>query len=82
MSNYFGEPGVNRVQVCLQLSGSPRTTRPAGVAGNYGCSGRYFVLGPFGSNESEVLLLLALQADFALVTQQEKMRKEKTKVGG
>ena len=64
-SNDFGEPGVNRAQVFLQLGGSPRMTRPAGVAGNNGCSSRYFFLSPFGSNECEVLL--ALQADFALV---------------
>jgi hypothetical protein len=54
----FPEPGVGRVQVSLQLCGSPRKTLPAGVPGNFGNSFRYFGFGPFGSNEGEVLFVL------------------------
>ncbi len=62
---------VGRVQVSLQICGSPRKTLPAGVAGNFGSSFRYFGFGPFGSNEGEVLFVL--QADLVCVWDLQRM---------
>jgi hypothetical protein len=67
----FPEPGVGRVQVSLQLCGSPRKTLPAGVPGNLGSSFSYFLVGPFGSNVGAALLVL--QADLVMVWYLQRM---------